>query len=69
MIDGLDGMQIKGSEILTSYETTATVTTDAVNVINGTVKIENPIYHEDEDGLGRDYDVKLDDSSEIPSIV
>ncbi len=67
VIDGLDGMVIKGENILTDY--TTNVHADLVgNVQKVTAKVHNPISFEEEKALGRDFEQQTIDAFQKENI-
>jgi flagellin-like hook-associated protein FlgL len=62
VIDGLDGMQIRGSKIVTDYSTKESYNGNASgNVMAYNISTSIPVSFDDEKALGRDFDQKTYD--------
>lgn len=61
VIDGLDGMEIKGEKIKTNYVTNLNATLDG-NLLKATATSKNPINFFEELTLGRDFDTRTVDN-------
>lgn len=60
VIDGLDGMVVRGNNFVTNYKIEGEVAQDS-NIIRADVTSNISISHQEEEDLGRDYDQKIDE--------